>query len=246
MQQQEWRSLLYEGREKDRRRFRLAMLCVDVERWTIIPTIRPQSVAEHSFGVAMIADAFCEELGLGRGSAIRQDATRWALWHDVDEIFTGDIPTPMKMQVPKHVMVEAEKLSGANTHIEECGSSLALEIVKLADLVEACRFLNTWGVEPSKTEISTALKGRIQEKIESNINMGELALIAAQLIVAGETTWWCKSLKPPGTEQSGAEPQRRDIILAIKARSKGEIGIKRRSGRNRGKHGSKRTRGVNG
>ena len=59
----------------------------NVTRWHTIPTIKSQTVAEHSWGVAMI----CMELW--PQSKILVEA---ALCHDLGEYFTGDSPWPVK------------------------------------------------------------------------------------------------------------------------------------------------------
>lgn len=196
MNRQEWRSQIFREVTTGSKRFNYALLCDDVERWTIIPTMRPQSVAEHSFNTAIIVDAFCEELGLGRGSATRMEALRWALWHDTDEIFTGDIPTPMKIQIPDHVMKVANELSGIHSHLEECGDALALKLVKLADITEACRFITMWGVEPSKGALLATMVGRLHNILDENPGMIGLGVMTVNFIEGGDVTWWMERLTP--------------------------------------------------
>lgn len=67
-----------------------------VKRWVILPTDREQSVAEHSFRVAAIAMALvdCYRVtypdsfnGMGLDWIIRHSLT-----HDLEEVYTGDIP----------------------------------------------------------------------------------------------------------------------------------------------------------
>lgn len=66
-----------------------------VKRWSIVRTIRDQSVAEHSYFVTMYANDICVYLGLS--PTITLAALQYSLWHDTrDEIFTGDFPGPNK------------------------------------------------------------------------------------------------------------------------------------------------------
>lgn len=62
-----------------------------VTRWHIVRTVRSQSLAEHTFDVTMIARAIAKLAGVDDNEIIKA-----ALLHDLDEIITGDIPTPTK------------------------------------------------------------------------------------------------------------------------------------------------------
>lgn len=64
-----------------------------VTRWHIVRTVRPQSLAEHTFDVVMIARAVAKMSGVDDYEIIKA-----ALLHDLDEIVTGDIPTPTKQK----------------------------------------------------------------------------------------------------------------------------------------------------
>lgn len=64
-----------------------------VTRWHIVRTLRPQSLAEHTFDVVMIARAIAKIAGYDDYEIIKA-----ALLHDLDEIVTGDIPTPTKQK----------------------------------------------------------------------------------------------------------------------------------------------------
>jgi len=68
-----------------------------VMRWHIVRTIRPQSLAEHTFDVVMIARAIAKIAGVND-----YEITKAALLHDLDEIVTGDIPTPTKERARKN------------------------------------------------------------------------------------------------------------------------------------------------
>lgn len=63
-------------------------------RFHIHPTIGFQTVAEHSFHVAML----CTELYQGKPSA---NLLKAALYHDLGESVTGDVPGHIKWKQPK-------------------------------------------------------------------------------------------------------------------------------------------------
>lgn len=67
---------------------------VFLQRWGIVRTIRPQSVAEHTFLVAHYANDICVLMNFPE--RLHLAVLQYALWHDVDEIFTGDQPGPNK------------------------------------------------------------------------------------------------------------------------------------------------------
>ncbi len=68
-----------------------------IERWGIMNSLIPDRLSVHSLEVGFLAHALCE-LGNARlGKSYDTDhITVKAIFHDVPEIFTGDIPTPVK------------------------------------------------------------------------------------------------------------------------------------------------------
>ena len=65
-----------------------------VQRFHTVQTIGGENVAEHSFGVAMMCVALSKD-GLPSGGLLRA-----ALFHDLAEQATGDIPAPTKWKHP--------------------------------------------------------------------------------------------------------------------------------------------------
>ena len=68
-----------------------------INRWGLMRSFRTENVSEHSLEVAVIAHALAEI-----GAAYFQknynpaDIALKAIYHDVSEIFTGDLPSPIK------------------------------------------------------------------------------------------------------------------------------------------------------
>ena len=68
-----------------------------ISRWGLMRNTDPENVQEHSHMVAVLAhalavirrDKFGGTIDPGHGAAV-------ALYHDAPEIFTGDLPTPVK------------------------------------------------------------------------------------------------------------------------------------------------------
>lgn len=68
-----------------------------IERWGIMHSLIPDQLSTHSLEVGFIAHAL-SEIG-NKKFGKRYDCsliTMKAIYHDVPEIFTGDIPTPVK------------------------------------------------------------------------------------------------------------------------------------------------------
>ena len=68
-----------------------------ISRWALMRNTRTESVHEHSFDVAVLAHALAELHNRRFGGQV--DVGRCvllALYHDAPEIFTGDMPTPVK------------------------------------------------------------------------------------------------------------------------------------------------------
>jgi 5'-deoxynucleotidase len=68
-----------------------------IRRWSLMRNAMPESVAEHSFQVALLARALCTvgRQVFGRDVPLERVVTL-ALFHDAEEVITGDIPTPVK------------------------------------------------------------------------------------------------------------------------------------------------------
>lgn len=77
-----------------------------VQRWSIVRTLMPQSVAEHSWFVAMYANDICHIFGLD--DFLQLAVLKYAIWHDVDEQFTGDLPGPNKRALFDAMGADAE------------------------------------------------------------------------------------------------------------------------------------------
>ncbi len=114
-----------------------------VPRWGIIRTIRQQSVAEHSYYVALYATYIAKELKMRQ-----QDInwiTQYALTHDFEEMISGDIPTPYKQHLK--VMNDSifKQTKEASLSVQANQTTLekyCIEVIKVADLFEACMYLS--------------------------------------------------------------------------------------------------------
>lgn len=68
-----------------------------INRWALMRNAREENLSEHSLEVAMLAHALCTIGNVRYGRHLDADrAAIIGLYHDVPEIITGDMPTPVK------------------------------------------------------------------------------------------------------------------------------------------------------
>ena len=113
--------------------------------WLLRGVSDPESIAEHSFGVAVVAAQLVDDLR-ARGMIVDgEKVLRMALVHDAGEAFTGDVPMPAKTAELKSALVKAEDealqrvLSPAEHALwreSEEGTSIEARVVKAADKLQ--------------------------------------------------------------------------------------------------------------
>lgn len=68
-----------------------------INRWGLMRNIKDENVSEHSLDVAVIAHALAVIQKRRLGMNVNPEKTAlYAIYHDASEIFTGDMPTPVK------------------------------------------------------------------------------------------------------------------------------------------------------
>ncbi len=93
-----------------------------INRWGLMYNVQEENVQEHSHMAAVIAhalavigrDIYGRDIDPGQASAA-------ALYHDASEIFTGDMPTPVKYQ--------NEQILGAYKSIEDIFANRLLDML---------------------------------------------------------------------------------------------------------------------
>jgi 5'-deoxynucleotidase len=72
-----------------------------IQRWVLMRSAIPESVGEHSFQVALLTQALCAVASQVFGKQVDVgQAVILALFHDAEEVVTGDIPAPVKHHNP--------------------------------------------------------------------------------------------------------------------------------------------------
>jgi 5'-deoxynucleotidase len=73
-----------------------------IQRWGLMRNTRPENIQEHSLQVAMIAHGLAVIRNRLFGGQVDPDRTAvLALYHDVGEVITGDLATPIKYFNPQ-------------------------------------------------------------------------------------------------------------------------------------------------
>jgi Predicted hydrolases of HD superfamily len=109
----------------------------EVKRYPICHTNRDQSVAEHSYNVAMIAMELAEDWA---DPAMKLDIITYALSHDLEEVYTGDIPSSFKRRLRIECPAVIKLLDGDKEISPDVRA-----IVKLADCLEAIYYVRQFG-----------------------------------------------------------------------------------------------------
>ena len=126
------------------------MRAASVKRWTIVTTSRDESLAEHSFLVIILSKEIGSRAGLTL--PLQDHVMRDAILHDLDEILTGDIPTPAKIDKPKY----------------NYQSKITEAAVKAADIMQAWWFISQWGTGRHAHEVSDNCWLRWEKWIRDN------------------------------------------------------------------------------
>lgn len=88
-----------------------------IERWALMRNTDKENIAEHSFFVSLLSHALaCIRRDIFGEEIDPEKAATLALLHDASEIFTGDMPTPIKYHNPnmRKVYSEIEKEANEN------------------------------------------------------------------------------------------------------------------------------------
>lgn len=68
-----------------------------INRWPLMHNVRTENVQEHSLQVAMVAHALALIKNKFFDGQVNPDrVATLAMFHDVSEVLTGDLPTPVK------------------------------------------------------------------------------------------------------------------------------------------------------
>lgn len=105
----------------------------DVQRWHTWRSLNEQTVAAHSWGVAMVV----AQIDPGNDAALKA-----ALFHDLHEVEGGDIPYPAKRRYPDLGRAIAQQEADFNTanNVDELWNEHDKRVLKWADMFELLMF----------------------------------------------------------------------------------------------------------
>lgn len=134
------------------------MRAQDVKRWQIVRVREPQSVAQHSWAVSIIAqllwkgyrDICPNHMSDAKVYDEQCRIANAAIWHDVPEVFTGDINTPTKIYIKEKLadwaaLEDLEDTAGDNYTTAMGLTEPQRVCLKLADFLEAIHYLKEHG-----------------------------------------------------------------------------------------------------
>jgi 5'-deoxynucleotidase YfbR-like HD superfamily hydrolase len=163
-----------------------------VNRWQIVQTARPQTLAEHSYHVCALAGELAllaQWPGLDDPHQ-RLELIFWAMYHDLIEVKTGDLATPFKECLRQaggaEIVQEAERIADeeySEMHARVRGTPIGA-IVKIADMIEAAYFLQDNGLGSHAQEVLANIYRSIRELANDSVeDFPDLHLYhAAQLV----------------------------------------------------------------
>lgn len=126
-----------------------------VQRWGITPRLHPQSVAEHCYFVTLYCSVICDMFKIVPHDRLR--VLEYALRHDLQEIYTGDIPGPAKRALRLNPDLSnsfmSDRLGGDYREVHRTARTQHLyiaggdshvtphDVVKVADLIDELFYL---------------------------------------------------------------------------------------------------------
>ena len=135
-----------------------------IDRWALMRATRRENLSEHSNDVAAIAHAIALLQNVRFGGRLNAErAALLGLYHDMPEILTGDMPTPVKYHSPELREAFAEVETAA------CERLLSMLPDDLRPYYEGCFFRQEgddelWKVVKAADKISALLKCVEEEK----------------------------------------------------------------------------------
>lgn len=105
-------------------------------RWTTVHLDHQQSLAEHSFNVAMLAMELAKSVFHVVTPEIKAQVLEYALLHDIDEVVTGDIPTPTKKRLSSICPKIGDVIAAEGETKAKAVTQEVVSIVKVADMIE--------------------------------------------------------------------------------------------------------------
>lgn len=147
--------------------FRQVMKLSTIKRWGVVDMSKEQSVAEHSYNVAMISLMIVNQLPGPPHAGLKESVLSWALAHDLPEQMTSDIPTPVKLELVDAISGMESRMFPLLAHLKSDTSLLAKTIVKMADIIDAIQFIDRFCIDRDKSSLIMEMTERLKEVINN-------------------------------------------------------------------------------
>lgn len=131
-----------------------------IKRWHMVDTSRTQSIAEHSANVAALAyyiAMYAPGMYFGPAATILPAA----LFHDLAEVFIGDIPTHTKKYLSGAKELENMVLPREFQCVPPDDHRL---LIKICDLADGIRFIEKYGVDRVAIFAMNGLNAQLENK----------------------------------------------------------------------------------
>lgn len=148
-----------------------------VKRWQIVQTSREQTLAEHTFHVCVLAGELAIQAKWPGLLDPKQqlELLRWAMYHDLIEVKTGDLASPFKeclREAGGETIIEnAERIADKEYyehHMRVRGTPIEA-IVKIADMIEAAYFLQDNGVGTQAQQVLCNIERSIRDLANASV-----------------------------------------------------------------------------
>lgn len=167
-----------------------------VPRWSIVNHSKPQSVADHTFRVMVIALEIAERLDI----TLNCSTLKEILFHDAPESRTADIPNPAKSFLLEHSNLEYNPRA-IDVHFcpwlrTENINGIANDqsiVMHLADKIEGYTFILRHGIGPHATAVATGCMTEIDKMLralpDQTFREPVLAVISEIILDHGRVNW---------------------------------------------------------
>lgn len=156
----------------------------NVTRWHSVNCHRYPSIAEHSYLVTMYARELLARIMPDATVQEQLDLMQYALVHDLPEVLTGDMATPIKRKLESLYpegqspldKIEEDLCPDYKIMKDKVKDTALIRIAKLADILEAIKFIDVEGKRQSSChennvkiiEIMDSMKSMISNLIKMN------------------------------------------------------------------------------
>lgn len=152
----------------------------NVIRYNTRPVLKQESVAEHSFYVALFALKICDDYNINEN--IKKDAVIKSLLHDMPEIELNDITHNVKEKLRLRPFLKAYEDEYYKTHYSQyyelmsTSHDLTSIIVVLADAWSVFQYVNNEMSLGNKSKQIEEIDNEIRQRIQDLTNALEYAL----------------------------------------------------------------------